>query len=73
MPPLVEYCMANVSASTLERLQRSDCSTRATMCLDHCGECCSGAFLVVDGEFREGASHRSLLADVTSSDAGDVR
>lgn len=65
--------MANVNASALERLQESDCPQRPTLCLDRCGQCRSEDFLVVDGELRDGASHRSLLADAESDGEGDSR
>lgn len=61
MSPLIEYCLGNVSGRSVERLQRSESRTRPAMCLDHCGECCSSAFLVIDGVLYEGVSHESLL------------
>lgn len=59
----VEYCLGNVDSEARRRLRtRND--TREAFCLEHCGRCHAGPFLVVDGEIRRGASHEALLAEV---------
>jgi len=56
----VEYCLANVDADERRRLQ-SRAGVREANCLERCGRCRAGPFLVVDGTVREGSTHARLL------------
>lgn len=47
--PLVEYCLGNVTPAQRARLDDADVRTRGARCLDRCGTCYRGRFLVVDG------------------------
>lgn len=64
----VEYCLGNVDSESRRRLRaRGDGDVgkvREASCLEHCGNCHAGPFLVVDGEVRRGASHVALLAEI---------
>jgi uncharacterized protein YuzB (UPF0349 family) len=62
MARLIEYCVSNVTATERRRLEDADVDANARMCLEQCGRCYSGPFLVVNGERRQGQSHRDLLA-----------
>ena len=59
----VEYCLGNVDSDARRRLRTRD-DVREASCLEHCGRCHAGSFLVVDGELREGASHEALLTKI---------
>ena len=59
----VEYCLGNVDSEARRRLRARD-DTREASCLEHCGRCHAGPFLVVDGGIRRGASHEALLAAI---------
>ncbi|WP_121821736.1 DUF1450 domain-containing protein [Halostella salina] len=57
---MIEYCLRNVDGAARERLRRRD-DTRERVCLDRCGRCYAGPFLVVDGRVETAESHRALL------------
>jgi len=60
---VLEYCLANVDAGVRDRLRsRADASERG--CLERCGRCHDGPFLVVDGGVRDGPTHEAILAAV---------
>ena len=58
---LVEYCLSNVPTPARAMLQACGLPVREDSCLQRCGCCYDGPFLVVDGEVVEGASHREIL------------
>lgn len=57
----IECCLHNVSSDARTTLNESDHTVREAICLERCGECDEGSFLVVDGTFRTGSSHGDLL------------
>lgn len=57
---VIEYCQSNVDDETRAQLRGLPSATEAA-CLGRCGRCYRDAFLVIDGEFRRGASHQALL------------
>lgn len=61
---LVEYCLSNVPAPARALLQACGLPVREDSCLQRCGCCYDGPFLVVDGEIVEGASHREILEQI---------
>lgn len=63
---LLECCLSNVSSETRVALDESPYRVRESICLDRCGTCYDGAFLLVDGALEVGESHRSLLESVES-------
>ncbi len=56
----IEFCLGNVDPATRRRL-RSRPDAREATCLEHCGRCAAGPFLVVDGTVRAGGSHEAVL------------
>lgn len=63
-----ECCVNNVDVSTLDRLGDADVEVTRQHCLQRCGVCREGPFLVVDGAPTRGDSHEAIL---TALDAGD--
>lgn len=59
---MIEYCLHNVDAATRARLRSLECRTVERECLQRCGTCWAGPFLVVDGEQHRGDSHADLVA-----------
>ncbi|MFB6218827.1 MAG: DUF1450 domain-containing protein [Halobacteriaceae archaeon] len=64
MARTVEYCLRNVDAETRRRLEESDCETVGKRCLQRCGDCYRGEFLVVDGAPEFGDDHADVLPAV---------
>lgn len=58
---MIEYCLNNVDAEVRTRLRALDDRTIERPCMQRCGDCWSGPFLVVDGERRCGSSHEVLI------------
>ncbi|MFB6135613.1 MAG: DUF1450 domain-containing protein [Halobacteriaceae archaeon] len=61
MTDTVEYCIGNVDLDARALLRDSEFDTVESFCLDRCGECCDGAFVVADGELRLGEDHAAVL------------
>jgi uncharacterized protein YuzB (UPF0349 family) len=61
----IEYCVNNVDAPTRARLAACGLPVEESSCLQRCGHCFAGPFLVVDGALLDGAPHLALLAQVT--------
>lgn len=59
--PLVEYCLNNVDARARAWLLARGLRLGESSCLQRCGQCYSGPFLVIDGELVAGATHDALL------------
>lgn len=57
---VVEYCLGNVDPAIRRRL-RSRPDAREAACLEHCGRCDAGPFLVVDGTVRTAGNHGTIL------------
>ncbi|WP_135820451.1 DUF1450 domain-containing protein [Halostella litorea] len=57
---MIEYCLTNVDGAARDRLAARD-DTREAACLDRCGRCYAGPFLVVDGRVVTGESHAAVL------------
>ena len=60
-PGIVEYCLNNVDDETRAALLRAGPSVVESSCLQRCGLCYAGPFLLADGEEINGASHPELL------------
>jgi uncharacterized protein YuzB (UPF0349 family) len=85
MSPLVDHarvtsyiqcCLDNVDATTRSRVQAGGTTVDATVqfrpCLQRCGTCYEGSFLIIDGDLRRGESHEGLLADLARADGTDT-
>jgi uncharacterized protein YuzB (UPF0349 family) len=57
---VIECCLNNVDRETRDRLAARD-DAREAACLDRCGRCYAGPFLVVDGTVATGESHAAIL------------
>lgn len=63
MARTIEYCLNNVDADARRRLgDRGTDEVVETRCLQRCGDCYRGPFLVVDGELATGDSHAGILS-----------
>lgn len=65
--PTIEYCLNNVSAATRNRLTELNCTVERR-CLQRCGTCYDGDFLVVDGACKAGKPHADLLVETGVSE-----
>jgi uncharacterized protein YuzB (UPF0349 family) len=63
----VEYCLNNVGATARDRLSDLDCTVERR-CLQRCGNCYRGDFLVIDGELATGRPHATLIAEAGVDD-----
>jgi uncharacterized protein YuzB (UPF0349 family) len=57
----VEFCINNVDDGARALLVESGLAVGESMCLQRCGHCYAGPFLVVDGELIEGVPHAALV------------
>ena len=57
---MIEYCLRNVDREARDRLAARD-DVREAPCLDRCGRCYAGPFLVVDRAVATGESHAAVL------------
>jgi uncharacterized protein YuzB (UPF0349 family) len=62
--PVVNYCLNNVTAEVRRQLPALDLVAVEDYCLQRCGDCFAGPFLVVDGKLITGASHAQILCKV---------
>jgi uncharacterized protein YuzB (UPF0349 family) len=64
MGDVIEYCLRNVDGGVRDRLAavETDAEVVERRCLQRCGECYRGPFLVVDGALETADSHAALLA-----------
>ena len=60
-PGIVEYCLNNVDDETRAALLRAGPWVVESSCLQRCGLCYDGPFLLADGEEFDGMSHAELL------------
>lgn len=60
----IEYCINNVDDDVRAGLLSSGLGVRESQCLQRCGHCYAGPFLVVDGELIEGEAYGILLQQV---------
>ena len=61
MPELVECCVHNLTGDSREPVDRIDDEVRMSFCLDRCGTCYEGPFLVIDGKLQAGGSYKEIL------------
>lgn len=74
MAPTVECCLRNVTPEGRRAARRRGIDLTVAPCLEHCGHCRAGPFVVVDGDLRTGESFPALLdgvADETEATAAD--
>jgi uncharacterized protein YuzB (UPF0349 family) len=64
MPDVVECCVGNTDAASLERIRDLDCRTDVKPCLQRCGACYEESLLVVDGTVKRGDSFEELLREL---------
>lgn len=64
MVNLIEYCLGNVTEKERQVLRDSSIPTRECRCLDHCGDCFEGGFVVKDGEMCTGDDYESVMDTV---------
>lgn len=58
---VVETCLSNVDAEERARLAADSVDLTVHPCLEQCGICYTGTFLVVDGELEIGPDHETIL------------
>lgn len=64
MAETIAYCLHNVDSDVRGQLTavETDAETVERRCLQRCGDCHRGDFLVVDGRLEADGSHADLLA-----------
>lgn len=65
----IEYCLNNVTDLSRSLLCQSGLSVEESSCLQRCGRCYAGPFLVVDGVLLVGVSHADLLERLSGRDS----
>lgn len=58
---IISYCLNNVDAETRDKLLHCDLIVVEDFCLQRCGRCFDGPFLLVDDTMVIGASHSTIL------------
>lgn len=66
-PPAISYCLSNVSQETRRRLKCSGRVVIEDVCLQRCGHCFGGPFLLVGERLVSGASHEEMLQSIDES------
>lgn len=64
---VVNYCLNNVTADVRRQLNALAQVVVEDYCLQRCGDCFAGPFLVVDGKLMTGASHAQMIRMVCES------
>lgn len=64
--PLISYCVNNVDDAARALLRAHACEAAEEHCLQRCGACYEGPFLLLDGQFFSGPSHRAILDALTA-------
>jgi uncharacterized protein YuzB (UPF0349 family) len=64
--PVINYCLSNIDEVTRTLLRRSEFEVVEDFCLNRCGTCYEGPFLVVEGRLFTGESHQAILEQVKS-------
>ncbi len=60
----INYCLRNVTPEARVRLRQSSHHVIEDFCLQRCGDCEQGPFLVVDGDLVAGCNHLALLHEL---------
>ena len=66
--PTLNYCRRNVDARTRSRLRTGEFDAMEDVCLQRCGDCYAGPFLIADGALLSGGSHEELLRRLSQPD-----
>ncbi len=64
--PAISYCLSNVDGKMRKKLRHSNYSVIEDVCLQRCGHCYDGPFLVVGERLITGASHEEILDGLSS-------
>ena len=65
--PTISYCLNNVDAETRGKLLRCGFPVIEDCCLQRCGRCYDGPFLLVDEELMSGPTHAALFDALMST------
>ncbi len=63
---VINYCLSNVTAETRRQLRALDHVVVEDFCLQRCGDCFAGPFLLVDGQAVVGESHAQLIHELST-------
>lgn len=61
---LIECCTNNLTVETWSTLRDSTVEVDQQYCLQRCGVCHDGPFVVVDGDTARGSSYETILEDL---------
>lgn len=67
MPTYVECCLSNATEAFAQDVDALDVDLRTYRCLEQCGHCFNGPFMVVDGTLHRGESQEALIAELRRS------
>jgi uncharacterized protein YuzB (UPF0349 family) len=62
----ISYCLSNVDGKLRKKLRHSNYHIIEDVCLQRCGHCYNGPFLVVGERLVTGASHEEILNGLSS-------
>lgn len=63
MPQVIEVCLSNIDTNERANLYENGEDVIVQPCLEQCGICYAGSFLVVDGRLETGANHSAILKE----------
>lgn len=64
MNTVVSYCLSNVDAETRALLRQSGLQVFEDHCLQRCGDCLLGPFLLLGETMVQGETHEAILEQV---------
>lgn len=62
---VINYCLSNVTAETRRQLRGLEHVVVEDFCLQRCGDCFAGPFLLIDGQLVRGESHAQLIHELS--------
>lgn len=63
----IECCTNNLTMDSWETLRKSEIEFDQQYCLQRCGVCHDGPFVVIDGEMISGASYDEIIDQIPAS------
>lgn len=70
-PLEINYCLQNIDPATRALLRTCGHSVIEDVCLQRCGRCYDGPYLVVNGAVVTGESHQEILEKIDASTSTD--
>jgi uncharacterized protein YuzB (UPF0349 family) len=62
--PVISYCLSNVDGETRKLLRQCEHEVIEDVCLQRCGHCFEGPFLLLGERLVTGVSHEEILVKI---------